>query len=169
MILKQKNLHVFSCFFFIGIHFLEADTGKCVSRFADIDPEYIFSKKLFAKSLCALSAGQSIDKCRMNMQDIRISKQIVEQCFHAGTFGFILIGHCRHYICKICRFTLHIIRRIFRFHDLIQTGSVHFDKFLCLNGSKLCTGSLYIQCCIVFYRSITASCQNVSRIAAVCV
>lgn len=56
-----------------------------------------------------------------------------------------------------------------RFLDLIQTGSVHFDKFLCLNGSKLCTGSLYIQCCIVFYRSITASCQNIGRIASVSV
>ena len=74
MILEQKNLNIFSVFFFISIHFLIADTCKRISGFADIDPEYIFSKELFAEFLCAFSAGQSIDKCRMNMQYISIGK-----------------------------------------------------------------------------------------------
>ena len=74
MILKQKNLNIFSGFFFISIHFLITDTCKCISGFADINPEYIFSKKLFTEFLCPFSAGQSIDKCRMNMQYICVGK-----------------------------------------------------------------------------------------------
>ena len=74
MILKQKNLHIFSKFFFVSVHFLITDTCKCVSWFTDVDPENLFSKKLLGKCLCAIAAGQTVYKSRMNMQYIGICK-----------------------------------------------------------------------------------------------
>ena len=93
----------------------------------------------------------------------------MKQGLYTWAFRLVIIGYCCHNIRKICRFTFHIICRVFCFHNLIQTGSVHFDKFFCFDRSKLCTGTFNIQGCIVFDRSIAATCQDVSRIAAVCV
>ena len=131
VILEQKNLNIFSKFFFISIHFLIADTRKCISGFADINPEYIFSKKLFTEFLCPFSAGQSIDKCRMNMQYISIGEISYEAvllhldvCFCSASVTAAITS------ARYSDSRLYIVFRIICFHDLIQTCSAHFHKFL---------------------------------------
>ena len=91
----------------------------------------------------------------------------MKQCFYTWTFCFVSICYCSHNICKIQRFTFDIVFRIICFHDLIQTCSAHFHKFLCLNCGKLCTGAFYIQCGVIFYRSIATACKNIGRVASI--
>ena len=51
--------------------------------------------------------------------------------------------------------------------DYTRINPAHFHKFLCLDCGKLCTRAFYIQCGVVFYRSITTTCKNIGRVASI--